>query len=83
MFILDMLDLSLDVPFLGFSIRSAFFKSRIMHQNLIFCPQTGREHMVDVAGLGNEGLGTISLSEGRKADKDLPLWAAPQPPTVL
>lgn len=39
--------------------------------------------MVDVAGLGNEGLGTISLSEGRKADKALPLWAAPQPPTVL
>lgn len=39
--------------------------------------------MVDVAGLGNEGLGTISLTEGRKADKALPLFAAPQPPTVL
>ena len=38
-----------------------------------------------VAGLGNEGLGAISLSEGRKADKAnkaLPLWIAPQPPIV-
>lgn len=32
-----------------------------------------------VAGLGNEGLGAISHSEGRKADKAnkaLPLWIA-------
>ena len=36
-----------------------------------------------VARLGNEGFGAISLSEGRKADKAVPLWIAPQPPTVL
>lgn len=36
-----------------------------------------------VAGLRNEGLGAISLSEERKADKAVPLWIALQPPTVL
>lgn len=73
---MTMLDLSLDMPFLGFLDRA----SPSQGQCIVFrisAPKPGENTW------RNEGLGVISLSAERKADKALPLWAAPQPPTVL